>query len=408
MELYCSGLLLRTAGLIKENIGQFSGDAKSQLSQVVSHLDSNGTLLLDRATKTTGFTVSAKGIAAIGVNYADKQIGNNVMVAIQSGTEQHTAILNCLKIAAINMPTTSNSSSASSTTTPLKITENSFRKENEEKILRVYDLMRKNVEKINNSGDKISDVERAKRVYSFLVNKKGDGFWFASACQASYDLQLAYNKSIRQRGEKNILWEDRLLEQKKSFYAAILKKNLELIGESQFNASFSLAQKEADVYFYALKENGRETLILEKLHEYVSQCNRLSEVFDHRELPSLPLEEKNIPKESKPSESSTNLNKNDVAEKKLDRKKINQKAEEGCTQLIKQSYEKNGNDDYGRKIQQNFVQIFPTGPYGPGKYGENYFFAFNLALNKGDRILEFAVDCIFDSDGNVLGTEYRK
>jgi hypothetical protein len=411
MDLYCSGMLLRTAGLIRDNISHFSGDAESQLSKVISHFDNNGAILLDRATKITGFTVSAKGIAAIGMNYAEKQIGNNVMNAIRSGTEQHKALMSCLQLTSNPTSTPTNATSTTSSTTPSITTPTSsdFRKVNQQKILRVYDLIRTSVEKINDTGEQLSETERADRAYSFLVNRNGDGFWFAAACQASYDLQLSFNKDMRRQEVKNFLWEDKQLEQKKIFYVAILERNFQLLGKYQYDASYDLAQKETHVFFYDLQENGTEKLRLEKINDYLLQCNRLSSVYDSRELPIIiPAVEKSSSKDSDKSANPSKEVKNRDNDKKLDRRNIKAEAKEGCTQLIKQSWEKNGTDEYGRKIQQNFVQIFPSGPYGPGKYGENYFYAFNLALNKGSSVLEFALDCIFDADGKVLGTEYRK
>lgn len=177
---------------------------------------------------------------------------------------------------------------------PLIASSDDFRRENEKKILRVYDQILKNVEVLNNSNAKLTEDEKANRVFSFLVNKKGDGFWFASACRVSYDNQLIINKYAR--GKKDLFWDDDdFLKRKRLFYKAILEHNIHLLGESQFETSHQLAQKEAKIYFFDLEKQellSEENLRSEKLNQYLYQCNRMSSVFDKRQLPPLPDEEK--------------------------------------------------------------------------------------------------------------------
>jgi hypothetical protein len=82
-------------------------------------------------------------------------------------------------------------------------------------------------------------------------------------------------------------------------------------------------------------------------------------------------------------------------------------AKKECEKIIVQKWEKQGTDKYGRQSSQKFVGWMPTGPYGPGKYGNNNFYVFNLALSKNGDIIEFSVDCIFDESGRILGVEMR-
>jgi hypothetical protein len=178
------------------------------------------------------------------------------------------------------------------------VSANDFRAQNELKIVRVYNQMRKNAEAFNSSLEKLPADDRTARTYSFLVNKKGDGFWFASACRVAYDFQLTYHGNMRELGQEPMVWNDRFLERKKLIYLAILEHNLKLIGESQFTASHNLAQKEAAVYFFDLEKNGQEILSLPKVDAYLQQCNRLVAVYDLTKLPPLPGEEKTSPTNS--------------------------------------------------------------------------------------------------------------
>jgi hypothetical protein len=93
LDLFCSGILLRTSGLISQNINKYSGDARSQLTQVSGHLENNGNLLLMRGMQGGGKADSTNN----GGSWANNKIGNNVLVILQKGTEQNSAVMDCLK-----------------------------------------------------------------------------------------------------------------------------------------------------------------------------------------------------------------------------------------------------------------------------------------------------------------------
>jgi hypothetical protein len=82
-------------------------------------------------------------------------------------------------------------------------------------------------------------------------------------------------------------------------------------------------------------------------------------------------------------------------------------AKEQCGKIIKNKWEKNGADRYGRQTIQRFIGWVPNGPFPPGKYGSNSFWVFNLVLSRGDDNIEFAVDCVFDRSGRIIGIELR-
>ena len=98
IKFWCSGILLRTVGLIKQNINKFSGDARSTLIQMQNHLDKNGMILMQKATMGK---ITAKDAAARvndGKNWANKNIGNNILITLNKGSKPNKIILNCLSL----------------------------------------------------------------------------------------------------------------------------------------------------------------------------------------------------------------------------------------------------------------------------------------------------------------------
>ncbi len=93
LDLFCSGVLLRTSGLISQNINRYSGDARSQLTQVSSHLENNGNLLMMRGMQGGGKAESANN----GGSWANNKVGNNVLVILQKGTDQNSIVMDCLR-----------------------------------------------------------------------------------------------------------------------------------------------------------------------------------------------------------------------------------------------------------------------------------------------------------------------
>lgn len=93
VDIFCSGVLIRSSGLIEENISRFSGEARSQLTQVSSHFDNNGNLLLMRGLQKGGNAMSANGGSA----WANDKVGSNVLLILKKGSEQNSLIMNCLR-----------------------------------------------------------------------------------------------------------------------------------------------------------------------------------------------------------------------------------------------------------------------------------------------------------------------
>jgi hypothetical protein len=92
LDLFCSGVLLRTSGLISQNINRYSGDARAQLTQVSSHLENNGNLLMMRGMQRGGKADSANN----GGSWANNKVGSNVLVILQKGSEQNSIVMDCL------------------------------------------------------------------------------------------------------------------------------------------------------------------------------------------------------------------------------------------------------------------------------------------------------------------------
>jgi hypothetical protein len=93
LDLFCSGALFRSTGLIKENINRFSGDAKSQMMQVANHMENNGNLLMLRGIQGSGKADSTNN----GVAWANTNIGSNVLVILEKGTKQNSVLMDCLR-----------------------------------------------------------------------------------------------------------------------------------------------------------------------------------------------------------------------------------------------------------------------------------------------------------------------
>jgi hypothetical protein len=93
VDLFCSGMLLRSSGLINQNIGAYSGEARSSLMQISKHLENNGNVLMQKGM-TRGGTADSLNL---GSSFANKEIGSNVLAIIQKGSKQNQSIMGCLK-----------------------------------------------------------------------------------------------------------------------------------------------------------------------------------------------------------------------------------------------------------------------------------------------------------------------
>ena len=96
---WCSGVLSRSSGLIKQNMGKFSGGARSTMNQLYSHLSNNGMILMQKAAVSG--KQSAKNAADSinnGIRYANQHVGNNVLIITTKGSKANKTIMNCLSL----------------------------------------------------------------------------------------------------------------------------------------------------------------------------------------------------------------------------------------------------------------------------------------------------------------------
>jgi hypothetical protein len=93
LDLFCSGALFRSTGLIKENINRFTGDARSQMLQVANHMENNGNLLMLRGIQGGGKADSTNS----GMAWANTNVGSNVLVILEKGTKQNSVLMDCLR-----------------------------------------------------------------------------------------------------------------------------------------------------------------------------------------------------------------------------------------------------------------------------------------------------------------------
>jgi hypothetical protein len=93
VDLFCSGMLLRSSGLINQNIHSYSGEARAQLLQISKHLENNGNILMQKGM-TKGGTADSLNL---GSSFANKEIASNLLGIIQKGSKQNQSIMGCLK-----------------------------------------------------------------------------------------------------------------------------------------------------------------------------------------------------------------------------------------------------------------------------------------------------------------------
>ena len=96
LDWWCSAILIRTVGLIKQNVNKFSGDARSSLISVSNHLDNNGMLLMQKAAMGKITAKDAAERSNAGMDWANQNIGNNVLLVLKKGSKPNKIILSCL------------------------------------------------------------------------------------------------------------------------------------------------------------------------------------------------------------------------------------------------------------------------------------------------------------------------
>ena len=93
LDMFCSGVLLRTSGLIDENINRYAGEMKASLIQIAKHLGSNGEGLLIRGTQAGGKSENLN----LGGDWANTKVATNVTSVIQKGSMQNNTVMDCLR-----------------------------------------------------------------------------------------------------------------------------------------------------------------------------------------------------------------------------------------------------------------------------------------------------------------------
>ena len=93
VDLFCSGMLTRTSGLINENLSLFSDADRRVFAQLSEHLSNNGMLLLQKGVLNEGDLENSN----LGMRFANEKIGNDFRALIKDGSDQKKAIMGCLK-----------------------------------------------------------------------------------------------------------------------------------------------------------------------------------------------------------------------------------------------------------------------------------------------------------------------
>jgi len=93
VDLFCSGMLTRTSGLINDNLGLFSDGDKRVLVQLSEHLSNNGMLLLQKGVVNGGDLENSN----VGMRFANEKIGNDISALVRDGSDKKNALMGCLK-----------------------------------------------------------------------------------------------------------------------------------------------------------------------------------------------------------------------------------------------------------------------------------------------------------------------
>lgn len=141
--------------------------------------------------------------------------------------------------------------------------------------------MLKNLTELDEKISNLKNQQRRDEATKFLLNKSGDGFWIAHTCRGVYNMFTIMNRDFKKAGKSElILFTTETIEGRRIIYDEVLKKYVNLLGETQFNKSSELAKTEAIIYFFSENERGDLIRNTSRMIDYARLCNRFASPFD--------------------------------------------------------------------------------------------------------------------------------
>lgn len=95
-DLYCFGLLSTSSKIIKSTLGNYRGQAYSQMNQLQNHLFGNGQILAKRVYDKKDNKEFVKATKP-GIDWAKKNISKNPTLILETGSKQHKEVMRCLE-----------------------------------------------------------------------------------------------------------------------------------------------------------------------------------------------------------------------------------------------------------------------------------------------------------------------
>jgi hypothetical protein len=95
-DLYCFGLLSTSSKIIKSTLGNYRGQAYSQMNQLQNHLFVNGQNLARRVYDKKDNKEFVKATKP-GIDWAKKHISKNPTLIMEKGSKQFKEVMRCLE-----------------------------------------------------------------------------------------------------------------------------------------------------------------------------------------------------------------------------------------------------------------------------------------------------------------------
>jgi len=96
-DLYCFGLLVTSSKIVKSTLGNYRGQAYSQMNQLQDHLFVNGQNLARRARDSKKTTAEIVKATKPGNDWAKKHISKNPTLIMKKGSKQFKEVMRCLE-----------------------------------------------------------------------------------------------------------------------------------------------------------------------------------------------------------------------------------------------------------------------------------------------------------------------
>ena len=96
-DLYCFGMLVTSSKIIKNTLGNYRGQAYSQMNQLQNHLFVNGQNLARRAYDSKKSSADVAKAAKPGNDWAKKHISKNPTLVMKKGSKQFKEVMRCLE-----------------------------------------------------------------------------------------------------------------------------------------------------------------------------------------------------------------------------------------------------------------------------------------------------------------------